>query len=902
MEFWRYYRVVRRRLWIVAATMLTAIVVAFAANRPAPGDYSATATLALPSTQQFAVVSGLAGAQGLGNGPDRTAQAVDLIRSRDVAERAIQEFNLDIQPGDLQRRLTVDRDPITGLIRVTVAGRNPGEAVTLANAVAQAAAQYDQEVERRGATLAREFIEKQAEGIQTNLREAEDALLAYQQHNGVALATSQNSRVASLEDAAQQVSLSLQETDARLGADRAQMTGQTATRSDPQLEENPVAQQLRAQLVQLEVALTSEEAIHTDKHPTVVALKAKIDAIKERLKSEVGRIVAAETIQHNPIYDAIVRDRINLETERVALSARQEAIQGALSTAARALPDYVQKEMDRGRLAREVDILGRQYASIQGQLGDARLREQEAQVLGSLSVVDLARGAVPSPFRGLEFKLTLALVMGLIGGVALVFFLEYLDDTLATPENAERVLGIPTLVAVPRHNRPFAEAYRRLRVNLTALENPDRAPVLALTGVRPGGGTSTVVANLARAFAQAGRRTVVVDMDFRRPTQHVHFGIPNETGLLQVLAGEAPPRDATVATDVPNLSVLPSGVMQGEAAGELVCSKPMRTLLTELKKRCDVILLDTPPAGAFPDVLAVAPWTTGVVLVLDARQAPRGIEQQVKLQLSRLGAKILGTVLTKVRPDLVDAYVYQTRYYHARTRRMRLSVPPALPATVGNLLVLIVAGMVAVSGFAGGVRVGGAEGLSPLASSQQAVHYVGEGIAQRARLFSGIQAGASQTVRSAVQHVTNAIAQGARPLPGLQAAASQTLRSAAHGVQQVGGTMAHRSAQFLSGVGAGASQTLRSTVHAVQYAGGASAHQWARLLSGVRAGAAAALQSATYGVQDVRDAIAEWARLLPGAQADASATLQSAVDAVQYLGDAIAQWVRLAPGWLGATR
>ena len=728
MEFWRYYRMLRRRRWLVAATMLTAIVVAFAANRPAPGDFVAAASLSLPSIQQFAIVSGLPGAAQLGGGADRTPLAVGLIRSRDVAERTIQQFNLNMRPEELQRRLLVDRDPITGLIRVSVSGRTPAEAVMLTNAVAQTAAGYDQEVQRRGATLAREFIEKQAAETQANLRSAEDALLAFQQQNGVTLAAPQNSEVAALQNAQQQVSLSLQETAARLNADIAQMTGQAATRSDPRLEENPIAQQLRAQLVQLEVALTAEQAIHTDKYPSVIALRAKIDAIKERLKSEVGKIVSSETVQSNPIYDALVKDRINLETERVALLARQEAIEGALANARRTLPDYVQKQMDRDRLARSVDILGRQFAGIQGQLADARLKEQEAQVLGSLSVVDTPRAAYLSRFHGLQFKLTLALMLGLIGGVSLVFFLEYLDNTLGTPENAERLLGIPTLVAVPRNIRPFAEAYRRLRMNLSAREDPHDVPVLVATGARPGGGTSTVVANLARAFARAGRRTIVVDTDFRRPTQQVHFGVQNETGLLNVLAGEVPLQEVICQTDVRNLSVLPSGTLPGED-GDLVCSKGMGTVIDELKRRGDVILVDTPPAGAFPDVLSLMPYTSGVMLVLDASQAPRGIERQVMSQLTQMGGKILGTVLTKVRPSLVDAYVYQERYYNTATRR-KLS-PAGAAATVAALVIL--------AGVGGAITARPSTPVRPVPAAT--VHQIEHGVDRWAAQLYGSVAG-----------------------------------------------------------------------------------------------------------------------------------------------------------------
>src|SRR6266513_2150159 len=599
MEFWAYYRILKRRRWLLVAALLAAIVVAIAANRPQVGDFDSSANLSVPSMQRFFFVYGTQGSQNLA--VDRTPQALDLVRGRDLAERVVQRFNLSMRPDELQRRLIVEKDPTLNLIRVSVSGKTPAEAVGLTNAVADTAASYDQELQRREATLDREFIEKQADGVATNLRGAEDALLAFQQQNGVALATPVNAEVAGLETQARQVDLSLAEIDARLTADRAQLHSQAATRSDKEITDNPIAQILRGQLVQLEVALTSELATHTERYPSVVTTKAKIQAIKDRLKDELSKVVSTEKVAFNPIYDAIARDVINLEAEKVALQAKREGLRQGLVRMTRALPDTAQKQIEQSRLVRSVDIQSRVFANLQ-------------------------------------FKVTLASVLGVLGGAGLAFFLEYLDDTLRTPENAERLLGVPALVAVPFHNPPFDEAYRLLRVNFEAKKNGNGrgkgggGGAFVVTSSRPREGSSAVVANLARACARAGRRTIVVDAALRQPVQHVNFLVANSKGLTEVLRGEAALDDTLAPTTVPNLSVLPSGAMR-PGADELLGSTAMADVLAELRQRADVVLVDTPAAGASTDAITVARFASGVLLVLDARRrAPLGVAEQVKSQ------------------------------------------------------------------------------------------------------------------------------------------------------------------------------------------------------------------------------------------------------------------------------
>ncbi len=689
MEFWGYYRMFRRRRWLIIGAMLAAVTVAVVINRIGIGEYEASATLSIPSEQRAFFVFG---GSDQSAGDVRTQLALNLLRSRDLAERVVRRLHLGLRPEDLQRRLRVEKDPGGRLVRVFFTGTTRADAITLTNAFAEEAAAYDQEVQSRESTLAREFVEKQVDAARTNLRNAEDALLQFRQKNEFVLASAASQQVANLETVGQGVALSLSEINAKLSSIRAQMTGQTATRSEQEITDSPIAGQLRAQLVGLEIALTSELAVHTEKYYTVPPLKAKIQAIKDRLNSELGKIVSSEKVQHNPVYDALAQQRITLEADRVALLAKKEALARMVGVVHQNLPGLAQVQMEQSRLARNIDTLEKEYADLQTRLGQARLREQGILDLGSMAVADHARAARPAPLQGKLARLSLAALLGVMAGGGLAYFLDYLDNGLNTAENAERLLGVPALAAIPRHNPPFVEAYRMLQASLAAyVRGRAGATVIAATSARPGAGTSTVVANLARAFAHVGWRTLVIDAGLHRPVQHIAFGVRAGKGLAELLAGNATVPETLAETDIPNLWVLPGGADPVKMNG-LLSSPAFARQLDDLKWRFDVILLDTPPVGAFADALNMAPLTSGVLLVFDARQAPRGVEERVKSQLDRVGAKILGSVLTRVRPDLVDSYVYQE---HLNTPKHRWMPSRTAATAVGAAVLVVVLGVLA---------------------------------------------------------------------------------------------------------------------------------------------------------------------------------------------------------------
>ena len=211
-------------------------------------------------------------------------------------------------------------------------------------------------------------------------------------------------------------------------------------------------------------------------------------------------------------------------------------------------------------------------------------------------------------------------------------------------------LTTPDLVTLTQTRSAAAEAYRTLRTSLefSSLDRPLRT--LVVTSSSPDEGKSTTVANLALALAQAGRRTVVVDADLRRPSLHSLFGLPNVAGLTSMMLDEAAAQPPYQAGPVAGLRVLTSGPLPPNPA-ELLASRRLDDVLARLTQDADIVLFDAPPLTAVSDAAVLAARVDGVILVVQAEKTRREAVQRAKKTLERVNAHLVGAVLTEVKGD-----------------------------------------------------------------------------------------------------------------------------------------------------------------------------------------------------------------------------------------------------------
>ncbi len=273
----------------------------------------------------------------------------------------------------------------------------------------------------------------------------------------------------------------------------------------------------------------------------------------------------------------------------------------------------------------------------------------------------------------------LAALVGLIVGVSLAFFIEYLDTSVKTLEDVEKYLQIPVLAVVPKDiselikttgDTPDAEAYRILRANVE-FNKPDRnANTFTLVSGGPGEGKSTTLNNLAYTCAQGGYNVLVVDADLRRPTQHKFFEQENDFGLTDYLTGHATIDEITRTTKIDNLSFIPSGNLPGEAIG-ILNSQRMVDLIAKVKGQYDLAFFDAPPILGVSDGSVLASECDITIMVVQHRRFPRAMLQRVKQAVSHAGGTLIGVVLNNVDSKHDDGYSYYNAYndYYAPKRK-----------------------------------------------------------------------------------------------------------------------------------------------------------------------------------------------------------------------------------------
>jgi succinoglycan biosynthesis transport protein ExoP len=263
--------------------------------------------------------------------------------------------------------------------------------------------------------------------------------------------------------------------------------------------------------------------------------------------------------------------------------------------------------------------------------------------------------------------------VGLLLAGAFVFLKEYLDDTLKTPGQITRLLGLPVIgyIAEMQHNKdlpyvsesprsPVSEAFRTLRTNLefASVDNPLKS--LVVVSAHPSEGKSTIAANLAVTMAQGGKHVLLIDADLRRPRIHQFFGMPNRAGLSDFFRDSTPLIDLTQRWKDSNLAVITSGSLPPNPA-DLLSSKKMASVLEAGTNAADIVIVEAPPV-LVADASILASRVDGILLVVHPGKTPADGAVSTLEQLSRAGAHVVGVVMNRI-PRNRSYYYGGARYY-----------------------------------------------------------------------------------------------------------------------------------------------------------------------------------------------------------------------------------------------
>ena len=411
----------------------------------------------------------------------------------------------------------------------------------------------------------------------------------------------------------------------------------------------------------------------------ISAIRAQIDPLQAEVSALQKEIAALQPTTAVSNRVKIAADQARLDEIQPVLTLYQQIysnllVLGQPSDAANS---------DSARLAQlksTLDLYQQVYINLLSSLQSVRL----ARLQNTPNVVQIEKAAVPSaPVRPKPVNNTLlAGLVGLMLAGGIVFLVEYLDDTLKTPEDVERVLGLTVIgyIATMQYHdnseegsyvlrqprSPVAEAFRSLRTNLefAGVDKPLRS--VMITSASPNEGKTTVAVNLAAIVAQSGKRVVLIDADLRKPQVHHFLDLENRTGLSDLFRSDVPLHLVSQRIEgLPNVLVITSGSLPPNPT-ELLGSARMDQILKEVAQAAEVIILDTSPS-LVADVQVLGAKVDGVALVVQPGRTQSQDARATLEQLKRAGARVVGVIFNHIprdRPYYYGGYRHYSPYYN----------------------------------------------------------------------------------------------------------------------------------------------------------------------------------------------------------------------------------------------
>jgi succinoglycan biosynthesis transport protein ExoP len=388
-------------------------------------------------------------------------------------------------------------------------------------------------------------------------------------------------------------------------------------------------------------------------HPDVIQIQSVITEVNQQINARVEGIMAG--------YEN------NLNTEKAALDTLKGQVDAAIQKdqeeAVRGQPYWEKKRT----LANLMDFHKMLAARIEAEKIDLAIPKT--------SVVEITAVAEPgkNPVRpNKPLNITLGIIFGLIVGVGLAFFIEYLDTSVKTIDDVERSFQAPVLGVIPQSvgiladegpESRYAEAYRVLRTNILFARKDEKLTTVVVVSAGAGEGKSTTTLNLATVFAQAGQRVLIVDSDLRRPTLHKLLHVANDIGLTNYLLKQNTLEEVIQTTGVPMLNFMASGKLPSSSMS-ILNSVQMKGMISELKHRYDFVFFDSPPILGVSDASVLASEVDMVVQVIQYRRYPQPMNLRAKQVIEKVGGTFLGIVLNNINMSQDESYYYYSGYYH----------------------------------------------------------------------------------------------------------------------------------------------------------------------------------------------------------------------------------------------
>jgi uncharacterized protein involved in exopolysaccharide biosynthesis/Mrp family chromosome partitioning ATPase len=559
-----------------------------------------------------------------------------------------------------ENNLTITRQGLTYVIDIGFWSQDPAKAVRIANAVAQTYIEQQKDMKSQATRQANVLIARHVETLKKQVHDAEQAVADYKTKHGLLNAvgaplteqeiTALNTQLASAQ--AQQA-----EEEGKLAADMQQYRN-GGSNGVGQAAVSDTVRELRGQ----QATLLQEDADlsrrYGSKHPALIKVRNQLAAIDAAIAQEVTRIIS----QQKAVTSAAQQRAASL-----AASVNRDRNTLALNNAAGVRLAELQRDADAVRGVYESFLNRLKQTDAQEDLQDA-----DAQIISPANIP--LKPSRPSWL----LAVAAAMLFAMLASACAILLREFLDRGVRSPEEAENAVGMPVIAVVPRIakadpvsyvvKRPmsdFAEAIRNLRTSLFLSRTGTPPKVVALMSALPNEGKTTTTLALGRQAAESGARVVIIDADMRKRAMSSYVREPVRDGLVELLDGSAPLESCLYHDPLSNAMILP--IANGDMAGrDIFFSHDLGGVFDALRKRFDIVLVDTAPLLPLAEPRVVASHADSIVMLTRWHETPRSAMQEAARLIRTLDVPVAGMALTYTDMKLMDSFGYAARSHGQR--------------------------------------------------------------------------------------------------------------------------------------------------------------------------------------------------------------------------------------------
>jgi len=589
----------------------------------------------------------------------------------------------------LEKAVTIEQKRGIDIVDITVESPSPFESALIANIYAEQYKLFDMDANRDQLTVVREFLAGQVKDKQNELLNSEDALSKFQAKNGIIALDAQSqaliTQLANFEAQRDDVKITLAGTNKVLNQLKEELSQQNPkiTAYLESLAQQSSIQALQDGIAKLEVnkeiALANNSQV--DKTAATRDYDNQIDALKKQLNDKIG-IIKKGIFASNPDEVKDLTGKVlDAEVQSKSLEIQLDELNNLVGKYDAQFNKLPTTAIEYARLDRTMEASEKLYSLLEEKYQEALVNEQSQP--GNVFIVDYGI----RPFQPAKPNRILIVVIGFVLGFGLafafVFIKNYFDNTIKTPEDIQN-RNINVLAWIPQieglgvnGNKDFefivakkpdsipSEAFKALRTRIQYSKiGSDALKTILVTSSAPSEGKTTLAVNLAGTFAQTNKKTVIIDADLRKPRIHSVFNANKYPGMIDYLFGQATLEEIIRPTELENLKYVPSGTIPPNPS-EMIESKPMQDFLAEMRRRFDVVIVDSAPIIAVTDSEILSTFVDATILVVSAEVTEFDLMTKAAELIKNGGSSFIGAVLNNFTYKSGYGSYYKYYYYYS---------------------------------------------------------------------------------------------------------------------------------------------------------------------------------------------------------------------------------------------